>query len=232
MTTPTTGRGSWTRRGMSDNSTIHYQFKIVSGWRMLGSQPTRDADHYAIHLAVNAIQARVNEVKAGLGLAGGAPIVVDGVFGNKTAAAVTVAQRALALDPDGVVGPKTTKALWRPLLVSAGPISADLQCGLVQKESGWDPGAVGYSTPSDNGLVQINLSAHPTVTREQAFDPYFAVGFMRNYLADALTRYEGRLEIAIAHYNSPTSAKEWARTGTAPNPTIAAYVADVLKGCP
>jgi hypothetical protein len=42
--------------------------------------------------------------------------------------------------------------------------------GIVVAESELDPGAVGYDTPDDKGLVQINLPAHPEFTYDQAFD--------------------------------------------------------------
>ena len=45
----------------------------------------------------------------------------------------------------------------------------------------------GYSVGSREqsfGLVQIHLPAHPTVTREQAIDPEFAVDFMAKNFAN------------------------------------------------
>ena len=48
----------------------------------------------------------------GLLVANGAPIKVDGDFGPNTKSAVTVWQRHAGLSADGIVGPKT----WRALL--------------------------------------------------------------------------------------------------------------------
>ncbi|EAW36236.1 peptidoglycan-binding protein [Lyngbya sp. PCC 8106] len=39
---------------------------------------------------------------------------VDGIFGRKTRAAVIRFQKYQGLKPDGIVGPKTTQALWKP----------------------------------------------------------------------------------------------------------------------
>lgn len=57
----------------------------------------------------------------------------------------------------------------------------------VNGESGWNPKAVGDNGTSF-GLVQIHLPSHPSITREQAEDPVFAL----NYIVDAFLRGEER----------------------------------------
>ena len=44
------------------------------------------------------------------------PLVVDGIFGPKTYAAVTSFQRQYSLSPDGIVGPLTSSGLVRCVL--------------------------------------------------------------------------------------------------------------------
>ncbi len=60
-----------------------------------------------------------------------------------------------------------------------GPLRETIQC-----ESGFDPtiqseytNALGKREES-YGLAQINLPAHPSITKEQALDPDFALDFM------------------------------------------------------
>lgn len=53
---------------------------------------------------------------------------------------------------------------------------------VVSCESSYRPLAVGDSGKSF-GLVQIHLPSHPYVTREQAFDPDFALDFLAKNLA-------------------------------------------------
>jgi hypothetical protein len=56
--------------------------------------------------------------------------------------------------------------------VSSSTISAVIKC-----ESSFNTNAIGDGGTSF-GLAQIHLPAHPHVTREQAFDPDFAISFM------------------------------------------------------
>ena len=44
-------------------------------------------------------------------------------------------------------------------------------------ESTWNPNAIGDGGKS-YGLTQINLSAHPDITKEQALDPEFSLNFI------------------------------------------------------
>jgi hypothetical protein len=53
---------------------------------------------------------------------------------------------------------------------------------LVYYESRWNPNAIGDHGCS-HGLVQINLCAHKSVTKEQATDPDFALDFAASHIA-------------------------------------------------
>jgi len=48
------------------------------------------------------------------------PLVVDGIFGPKTYAAVTAFQRQNNLSPDGIVGPLTSSGLVKRVLFLRG----------------------------------------------------------------------------------------------------------------
>lgn len=61
--------------------------------------------------------------------------------------------------------------------VSAITLSQVIKC-----ESGFDPNKVGDHGTSF-GLVQIHLPAHPTITKEQALDPFFSAEFIARSFA-------------------------------------------------
>jgi hypothetical protein len=63
------------------------------------------------------------------------------------------------------------------------PIINTIKC-----ESGFNPKAIGDGGTSF-GLVQIHLPAHPYVTKEQAFDPEFAIDF----ILDAFEKNQKRM---------------------------------------
>lgn len=67
-------------------------------------------------------------------------------------------------------------------------VSYDDMVAIIECESSFNPTAVGDNGHS-YGLVQIYLDYHPTVTKEQALDPDFAM----NFLADKLSKGEGHL---------------------------------------
>lgn len=220
MTVPsvTTGRGAFTKTGKS-NLKNNYQY--VPGTPEDGSFPTRDVNFQAVHLGVKAIQARVNAY-------GYSPaLVVDGTYGAETAAGVKWVQGKLGFSSagqDGIAGPQTCRALWRDLLIWFGGVyhvPASQMYGFMMLESVGDPGAVGYTTPSDRGLNQINLVAHPSITVVQAFDPVFSIDYTAKRLGEARARYSGKgvdlkNRCAIAQHNTPVAAEVWYRDGVPP----------------
>jgi len=88
------------------------------------------------------------------------------------------ASRLPALVADGQAGQKTLTELFRKRVVATEK-KFELTTGALGKklklESGYDPIAVGYVDPLDTGIAQINLGAHPDVTKAEAFDPGFAI---------------------------------------------------------
>lgn len=56
-------------------------------------------------------------------------------------------------------------------------VSASVMNKVVNCESGYNPNAIGDGGKSF-GLSQIYNPAHPTITKEQALDPEFALNFM------------------------------------------------------
>lgn len=58
-------------------------------------------------------------------------------------------------------------------------ISYEKFSNLIESESKWNPNAVNEKT-GDYGVVQINLKSHPTISKEQALDPEFALTWAAN----------------------------------------------------
>jgi hypothetical protein len=104
--------------------------------------------------------------------------------------------------------------------------------GLVLVESEMDPGAVGYNTPNDKGLVQFNLKAHPEIGYDQAFDPGFSIPWAANELREIHDKYVSAKAdpwmVAILWHNSPANAVALARTGQYPTNQAREYVQAVL----
>lgn len=208
------------------NGARYYEF--IEGKPQDGSSPGRDANFLAVHEGVKAIQHRIAKL--------GFYVNPDGTFGPNTRDAVKAAQHKLNLYVDGVVGPKTAKALWHDLIAyisGAASVPANHMAAIMLVESLGDPGAVGYSTPSDHGLFQINLDAHKDITVQQAHDPEFAISYTAKRLHDARAKFLNKgatLQTAcsIAQHNAPAWAQQWYDLGTPPNATIKAYVDKVL----
>src|SRR5205807_369000 len=58
------------------------------------------------------------------------------------------------------------------------------------------------------GIAQIELSAHPDVTRAQAENPNFAIPWAARYLASLRTRAGGSLSQATMYYNTGPNATQ------------------------
>jgi hypothetical protein len=138
----------------------------------------------------------------------------DGIFQVDTSAAVKKLQKLGSIAQDGVVGSKTMRTLlFLPITNKAGD-KWKAVWGILHWEGGWDPGAVGYADKNDWGLSQVNTVAHPTVTLEQAFDPYWAIDFILNYLDNAEKYLGDNLRDQIASYNLGIGgAKQWIAAG-------------------
>lgn len=87
-------------------------------------------------------------VQTALNARGFGPLVVDGINGPKTIAAVKAFQSKAGLAVDGIVGPKTVAALSKPIVTDNTPLpglSAPMASGVSYGSAG--PAALPTGTP-------------------------------------------------------------------------------------
>lgn len=125
-------------------------------------------------------------------------------------------QKARGLVVDGEVGPHTAAALFSLRFSDFEQqyaIPDHLVCKMTHLESACDPGAVGVTDPADLGIVQINMRAHPDISREHAFEPEWAL----DYLASTLHKVHNQLQdwdAAVAAWNvGGGGASAWLAAG-------------------
>lgn len=180
-------------------------------WRAVRAGTSVDINSYAVYAGVRAIQALV-----GAG--------VDGLFGQETGTKLVTWQDNHGLTDDGVFGGVTSKAMFLPFVSAAvNKATADtierasmlkLSRGHIGHESGWDPGAVGGTTPQDLGLGQINGPSHPSLGVDDRLNPRIAIPYIV-VLVQANLEAMGRIEgdAIAAYYLGVAGAKEWVRVG-------------------
>jgi peptidoglycan hydrolase-like protein with peptidoglycan-binding domain len=232
MTTPvpmvTVGRSAWTLIG-KDNGSVRYAYFVDRPKD--GFNPFKNVNYLAVHLGIKAIQTRTNQL-----LPNANPLAVDGHFGPATSTRVKMAQKALGLLEDGQVGSLTARAFWKGSITYYAnwyKFEPKYLWGQVALESSFDVGAVGWSTPGDRGLSQINLPSHPEISASQAHDPDFCLPYSAKRFADALYKYRSnpsrQVNAAILQHNNPVSANKYFNTGVYSSQKSADYVAAVLR---
>jgi len=239
------GRSAWPKTGVGgtlewDGKTPgRYYCLAAPGMPLVGSGgwKSKDPNERAVHGAVLAIQRALNRRLRD-------KLEITGVFDSSTAQAASQFRRAIGQDGWGGIGPFTAKSLWLPELQAQchrrGIEQWHVVCGVIQNESAWDPGAVGYVKPVDIGLAQINGDAHPDMTERERLSPTFAFGFVISYLLNAMRALDGNLDHAIASYNlGITGARRWIKEGcpemyqppgSVPR-NVPAYIARIKSAC-
>jgi hypothetical protein len=242
-----TGRGAWNNSGVGGTKKFRSfepgpYYYIGTGYR-LADKP-RDANETAVWEAVKVYQRRLNQFM-------GTKLLVDGLYGDKTANVVSRYQELKAKTDDTVVvwggiGPETSEMLLAPMVAhfSKTPYSKQIHhyyvYGLIRKESNWDAGAVGRADERDVGMVQINAEAHPQWTTPQRIDPITCYKFVYDYWTESLAQLNNNLRDAVASYNLGVGgARKWIAAGRpdiwSPTPTSAPrnvkkYIDDILAG--
>lgn len=212
------GRGAWAVSGKGGTLQTDgkrpgpYYCLAASGTRKVGDiEKGADINGRAVKAGVVAIQRALGRRRF--------KVKVTGVFDAATKAAVAKFQSANmpGQNPWGGVGPETAKALFLwdvKVRGEAGGVDWRAVCGIIQNESNYDPGAVGYLDPTDLGLAQINGRAHPDLTEEDRFQPMTAITFVVEYLTSAMETFHGNERDAVASYNlGAGGTRTWIKAG-------------------
>lgn len=222
VTPVTRGRGAWSNIGgtLSDdgsapgsiytapNDNAYLRMPGVTTSLALKKGTSVDVNTYAVYCAVRFIQRLTGAT-------------VDGELGNDTKAKIIAWQTKNGLVPDGQFGPASgQKAAVTLLNGISTPMTTDypslraITRGHMSIESGFDPGAVGVTTPDDLGYMQINGPAHPDMTMQSRFDPYIAIPWAASFVyANWTYMYRNRND-GIAAYNlGKGGASSWVKAG-------------------
>ena len=216
------GRSAWPKIGTGGTLTWdgkepgRYYVLAVSGVPSVGSGGWRSKDGN-----VRAVHGGVLAIQRALARRGPYGVEPTGVIDVATRNALRRFRLDVMGEQDwwGGVGPSTAKALLLPDLQKVCNKNGlrkqwRIVCGVVQNESAWDPGAVGFVKPVDIGLAQINGQAHPDISERQQLSPTFSFTFICNYLRNAMRALDGNIDHAIASYNlGITGAKRWIAAG-------------------
>lgn len=141
------------------------------------------------------------------------------VFGGAATNRTKEFQHAHGLTADGVIGPKTARALFR-LYYDSAEQDTGIPDHLLAKtgygESSSDPIAEGVTDAEDEGILQFHLPYWPGVTEEQAWDPSYEITHGAEKLA-SLRRITGSWKGAVAAWNiGATYARFWVIAGYPP----------------
>lgn len=137
-------------------------------------------------------------------------------FGDAMKNRVIDFQKSLNMTADGVIGPVTSRRLFKKRIWDQSHkknFPALMLCKQLNLESGFDPAAVGYVDPRDRGLAQINSFWHPSVSDEKAFSPEFSIPWAADYLAANLKEIKDIDAALAAHNVGRFYAKQWLNAG-------------------
>jgi hypothetical protein len=181
-----------------------------------GGWASGDVNVRAVRGGVLSIQRALNRAAK---RTGGAPVIeVTGRYDRPTADLVKWFQGRTSPDATGVVDIETARVLFtgeiQRICDLAGladvtwGVSGEVAMrpwqvvwGVINMESLFDPGSVGYVDPTDLGLAQINGGAHPDWSERERLAAPLAIDFVIDYLEDKLAALDGRLRDAVAAYN-------------------------------
>jgi hypothetical protein len=244
------GRGAWNTRGVGGTLTRDRTGKIIPGRWYLAADGDQRISIKVFRQLRNGVTPEINDLAVFLGakaiqkLLGFDERGQDGLIGPLTDGRIRNKQKELGVAQDGLIGPKTMKAMLMPLvrdMAKKYDVRWQILCGKLTYEGAWDPGAVGFSDANDLGLSQISIVAHPSVSPEQAFDPEFALDFGAKFMRSNLDAFNGNERDAIAAYNlGQGGTRQWISAGrpdtwqgswmSSPR-NVKAYIDRILGAC-
>lgn len=219
----TPGRGAWPNNGaggtLNTAGTLPGRYYTISrpGVRRVGEGATAggDINAWAVNRAVYHIKRLLT--KARYKRADGMPMTQDGVWDTDLDYTMRIYQSRVGVVPDGVFGPKTAQQFFLPTIRAAyaqNGVEWEIGYGLVNLESGWDPGAVGAIDSNDLGLCQINGPAHPDMSVDERLNPETALMWQAAHMRYLEGALKGNERDAIAAYNLGVyGAQQWIAAG-------------------
>lgn len=242
ITYPKTGRGAWSDGMLNLSGTGDGPFYRApakgSDVDMIGAKVyTRvhsskthkvSINDYAVWRGAFEIQSELRRM--------GYSIAVDGVWGPATDKVVKDWQDSQGIAADGIYGQQTARTMWEPVL--AGEVNRrydymnylDPQIFRVARahmrsETNWDIAAVGHQVPHDNGIAQINTTAHKEMSVDECFNPRKALDYALDFIVGNFN-WSGWVEDdAIACYNvGRGGAESWVNAGRPDTWDAARYV--------
>lgn len=141
-------------------------------------------------------------------------------FGSATDQATKAFQKKEGLGVDGLVGKRTSNALFRDRIATLAVPNGWLRA-LIHWESADDPGAE-YTNPDgslDRGLCMLNSTRKP-LSVDEAFDPEEAIGYTGRYLHSRAAELDNcdadapdKWTLAVGSWRTPVGARDWCQIG-------------------
>lgn len=242
ITYPEHGRGAWSSGMLNLSGTGDGPFYRApakgSDVDMIGAKVyTKVHDSAERRVSINdyAVWRGAFEIQAELKRIG-YDIAMDGVWGPATDAVVKDWQRSQNISADGIYGQQTARTMWEPVLANEvnrrGDFMNHLDAqvfavarGHMRTETNWDLAAVGYQVPKDNGIAQINTTAHKEMSVDDCFNPRKALDYALDFIVGNFN-WSGWVEDdAIACYNvGRGGAQQWVNAGRPDTWAAARYI--------
>jgi hypothetical protein len=142
-------------------------------------------------------------------------VVLDGIYGENTAASVAKFQRYAGLAVDGVAGPRTQRALVdRHVGVNDGDLPRGLLDGFAEMEGGYLLAPLNWSSPGgvDCGAFQRRVYQEDygnDAVVQRAFDTGYQARLLRDRLLELRGIFVGRAGTRDNYARMPANEKAW-----------------------